>query len=75
MNLTTDGSEDNVIRCFKEGEPCKAGNKILQSQLSILTEKKNVNPFEIYKNDVAVAAPKFLIVDSDHEEDEYIDII
>ena len=37
--------------------------------------KKNVNPFEIDKNDVVVAAPKFLIVDSDHEEDEDIDIM
>ena len=46
LNLATDGSEDNLNHCFKEGEPCKAREKILQSQLSILTEK-NVNPFEI----------------------------
>ena len=48
--------------------------KVLQSQLSILTEK-NVNLFEIDKSDVAVAAPDFLINDLDHDEDEDIDIM
>ena len=73
MNLATDGSEDNLIHCFKEGEPCKAGKEILQSQPSILTEK-NVNPFETDKSDNAVAAPES-IVDLDHDEDEDIDIM
>ena len=72
LNLAIDGSEDNLIHCFKEGEPCKSGKEILQSQLSTLT-KKNVNPFEIDKNDAAVATPEFPIVDSDHDEDEDID--
>ena len=35
--------------------------------------KKNVNPFEIDKNDAAGATPEFPIVDSDHDEDEDID--
>ena len=48
--------------------------KKLQSQLSILTEK-NANPFEIDESGVAIAAPKFLIVDSGQDEDEGIDII
>ena len=25
LNLATDGSKDNLIPCFKECEPCKAG--------------------------------------------------
>ena len=58
MNLATDGSEDNLIHCFKEREPYKAAKEILQSQLLILTEK-NVNPFETDKSDAAVAAPFF----------------
>ena len=61
-------------QCFKEGEPCKVGKNILQSKLSILTEK-NVYPFENDKSDVAVSASEFLIVDLDHDKDENIDIM
>ena len=72
LNLATDGSEDNLIHCFEEDEPCKARKEILQSQLSILTE----NHFEIDKSDVAVAAQElFFFVDLDHDEDEDIDIM
>ena len=40
LNLNTNnGSEDDLIHCFKEKEPCKAGREILKSQLSILTER------------------------------------
>ena len=74
LNLATDGSEDDLIHCFKEKEPCKAGREILKSQLSILSEK-DVDPFEIEENDVATAGPEFLMVDSDHEKDEEIDIL
>ena len=37
--------------------------------------EKNVNPFEIDKSDVVVAAPEFLTVFLDHDEDEDIDIM
>ena len=33
-------------------------------------DKKNIKPFETDESNVAVAAPEFLIVDSDHDEDE-----
>ena len=59
---------------FKKGEPCKARKKILQSKLSILTEK-NVYPFENDKSDVVLSASEFLIVDLDHDEDEDIGIM
>ena len=39
MNLSTDGSKDDVIHCFKNDQPCKSGKKILASQFSILSEK------------------------------------
>ena len=45
----------------------------LKNRLSIFSEK-DVDPFEIEENDVAVAGPEFLMVDLDHEEDEEIDI-
>ena len=67
LNLAKDGSENNLIHFFKEGQSCKVGKEILQTQLSILT-KTNVNPFEIDK-------PEFLIVDADNNEDESIDIM
>ena len=46
MCFESDGSEGNLIHCFKEGEFSKAGKETLQSQLSILTEK-NVNPLKL----------------------------
>ena len=74
MNLATDGSEDNLTHCFKESKPCKAGKEILKNQVLILT-KNYLNPFEIDEIDVALIAPEILIVDSDHDEDEDIDIM
>ena len=37
--------------------------------------QKNVEPLEIDKRNVAVAAPEFVIVDSDHDQDEDIDFM
>ena len=75
LNLNTDGSEDDLIHCFKEKEPCKAGREILKSQLSILTEK-DIDPFEIGDSDVATAAPEFLTLDEDKDvEDKDIEIL
>ena len=75
LNLNTDGSEDDLIHCFKEKEPCKTGREILKSQLSILTEK-DIDPFEIGDNDVATAALEFLTLDEDKDvEDEDIEIL
>ena len=48
----------------------------LKSQLSILTEE-DTNPFlqgNINEDDVAEATPGFLMIDSDQEGDEDIDI-
>ena len=48
----------------------------LESQLSILTEK-DIDPFlqiDINESDVVEATPEFLMIDSDHGDDEDIDI-
>lgn len=77
LNLPNDGSKDNEIHCFKEKQPCEKGREILASQLSILTEKDE-NPFMaafIDENDVNDAAPSFSLIDSDHEEDELVDVM
>ena len=34
-----------------------------------------MEPLEIGKRDVAVAAPEFVVVDSDHDQDEDIDFM
>ena len=44
LNLVVDGSEDSLIHCLKEGQPCHAGLEVFNSQLSILSEP-DVNPF------------------------------
>ena len=76
LDLVIDGAEDEKIHCFKEGQPCHKGMEILESQLSILTEK-DIDPFlqiDINESDVVEATPEFLMIDSDHEDDEDIDI-
>ena len=76
LNLAIEGAEDEKINCFKEGQPCHKGKEILESQLSILTEK-DIDPFfqiDINESDVVEAAPEFLMIDSDHEDDQDIDI-
>ena len=47
----------------------------MKSQLSILNEK-DIDPFQINDEDVATAAPEFLIIDADNdvENEEDIDI-
>ena len=35
----------------------------------ILTEKKYVNPFEIDESNIESAAPEFVLVDSDQDDD------
>ena len=77
LNLAVDGTEDENINCFKEGQPCHKGKEILESQLSILTEK-DVDPFseiDINDGDIFEATPDFLTIDSDRQDDEDIDII
>ena len=64
------------VSVFKEGQPCHKGKEILESQLSILTEK-DIDPLlkiDIDESDVVEATPEFLLIDSNHEDDEDIDI-
>ena len=47
LNLNTNGSEDGLIHCFKEGEPCHNGREQLLSQLDVLAEPDRPNPFDL----------------------------
>ena len=74
-NLAVDGSEDSLIHCLQEGQPCHSGLEVFNSQLSILSEP-DVNPFQPFvpgEEVVADAAPEYKLIDASDEEDE-IDI-
>ena len=62
LSLPIDGSADDVIQCFKEGEPCRQCREVLRSQPFILNEP-DTNPFEVSDSDVEDASdPNFWIV-------------
>ena len=46
LNFASDGSEDDLIHCFKPKQPCHAGRQQLKSQLFVLDEISRDNPFE-----------------------------
>ena len=39
LNIADDGSEDEIIHCFKPKEPCHAGRQQLKLQLPVLDER------------------------------------
>ena len=75
LNLPVDGSNDDVIHCFKEGQPCSTGRAMLRTQLGILREPEIANPFECTDSDVEEAYPPAMeLVDSDQEGDSDIEV-
>ena len=40
-------SEDGLIHCFKESEPCQNGREQLISQLDVLDKPDRPNPFDL----------------------------
>ena len=75
LNLNTDGSDDGLIHCFKEKQPCEAGAEILKSQLSVLDESQLPNPFEGITDSDVEEADNLIQLDEDQDEDEFIDVI
>ena len=73
LNLPVDGSDDDKIIWFRDGEPCSKGKEMLKSQLSILLEPDE-NPFEITESDVEDANDPHQVIDTDGEQDDDIDI-
>ena len=70
LNLSTDWSEDDMINCFKNDQPCKSGKEILTYKLSILSGKDE-NPFiDVNDEDIDMVAPVFMSIDSDQEDDD-----
>ena len=75
LNLPNDGSQDEVIHCFKKGNPCEAGAALLKAQLDVLEDSLlNQNPFdEITESDMEDANEPFRLLDQD-SDDDIIDI-
>ena len=76
MNLKADGSEDNLIPCFKEGQPCANGLDMLKEQQNLLSnaEYLNSNPFEIKESDTDEANTNNNLIGPNDFEDGLIDI-
>ena len=74
LNLAIDGSEDELITCFKKEKSCHAGADLLKCQMDIIKEPEN-NPFEhITEGDVADATEECMLIDEDLPEDEVVEI-
>ena len=72
MNLNTNGSEDGLIHCFKEGEPCQNDREQLISQLYLLDEPNRPNPFDLITDSDVDEADKAIF--RIEEDDEIIDV-
>ena len=70
LNLKTDGSEDEIVHCFKSGSPCAARLSLLNDQTAMLDDPSlQINPFEITDSDREEAEESFHLIDEDNDED------
>ena len=65
LNIAIDGSEDELIHCFKENQPCSAGLQRLKVMANTIDDERQGSDEE------QEAINK---LDSDDENDEIIDI-
>ena len=74
--MKNDGSEDNMIQSFKNGQPCSACASLLQDQVHIINNDDvvNANPFDVTDSDVDEATPQENLVDESENEDDFVDI-
>ena len=74
--LAIDGTQDDLISCFKEGKKCAAGKALFKKQMLNLNHKNlHENPFEILEEDMAAAAPSFNVIEEDQDDDIELDIM
>ena len=76
LNLKTDGSEDHLIHCFKEGQPSANALDMLKEQQNLLlnAEYLNSSPFEITESDTEEANMDNNLIDPSNSEDDLKDI-
>ena len=71
LNLKADGSEDHLIHCFKEVQPCANGLDMLKEQQNLLSnaEYLNSNLFEITESDTDGTNKNNNFIDPSDSED------
>ena len=74
LTIPVDGSQDDLIHCFKKNQPCKKGADRLKTQLAILDEPNLGDPFEITESEREISVPDHLTVDVSDNSDIDIDI-
>lgn len=77
MNLKADGSEDDLIHCFKNDQPCAPGSAVLKDQMKLLKDADflDINPFQTSTNsDIEEANIEDNLIDVDDLDDDFIDI-
>ena len=73
MDGPVDGSEDDKISCFHEGEKTSDGRKRLENQIKFSsTCELNEDLFRHIEEDIA-AAPSFTIIDKNDDKDVNIE--
>ena len=74
--MKTEGSEDHLIHCFKEGQSCANGLDMLKEQQNLLSnaEYLNNNPVEVTESNTEEANAKNNLIDPSDSEDDFIDI-
>ena len=72
LNIAIDGSEDELIHCFKENQPCSAGLQRLKVMADTIDDERE-DPF-VSPSDSDVEEEAINELDSDDENDEIIDI-
>ena len=69
--LAVDGTEDDLISCFREGKKCAGGRGLLQAQMENLNDGSlHGNLFDIVDDDVIAAAPAFNVIEEDDVDDD-----
>ena len=75
-SIVIDGSQDDMISCFKEGKKCAAGKALLKTQMLNLNDKNlHENPFEILEEDMTTAAPALNVIEENEDDDIELDIV
>ena len=76
LALAIDGTQGDLISCFKEGKKCAAWKALLKTQMLNLNDKNlHENPFEMSEEDMAAAAPSFNVIKEDEDDDIELSIM
>ena len=76
LALLVDGTQDDLISCFKEGKICAVGKALLKTQMLNLNDKNlHEISFEIQEEDMAAAAPSFNVTEEDEDDDIKLNIM